>query len=67
MFAYFAVHQHLWGAAKANFVKHSVNRMGAHSSTMNTVLHNPWQPTNKMQAILIRDEVLPLLRHLIEK
>ena len=65
--AYFANNTTIWGTAKQNYLRHSVNKMGAHVRVMNTVLHNAYQPTNRTQALQIRDEVLPLLRHLIEK
>jgi hypothetical protein len=66
MLAYFANNAGLWGTAKQNYLKHSVSKMAAYGKVMNTVLHNPYQPTNRTQALQIRDEVLPLLRHLIE-
>ena len=67
MLAFFAANPDVWGAAKEPYLHHSVSKMGQHKKTMNTVLHNPYQLTNKAQAIMIRDEVLPLLRHLIER
>jgi hypothetical protein len=67
MLAYISKNPTLWGTAKQNYLKHSVSKMSAHVKVMNTVLHNAYQPTNRTQAIQIRDEVLPLLRHLIEK
>lgn len=66
MLAYFESEPAVWGA-KENYLRHNVSKMGAHQKTMNTVLHNPYQLTHKTQAVQIRDEVLPLLRHLIEK
>ena len=66
MLAYFENNQSIWGTAKENYLRHCVSKMSGHQKTMNTVLHNPWQMTNKTQAIQIRDDVLPLLRHLIE-
>jgi len=66
MLAYFENNPSFWGTAKANYLKHSVKKMGAHQKTINGVLHNPWQQASKTEAVVIRDEVLPLLRHLIE-
>jgi Histidine kinase-, DNA gyrase B-, and HSP90-like ATPase len=67
MLAWLANNPGIWGAAKQNYLKHNVSKMSGHQKTMNTVLHNPYQLTNRTQAIVIRDEVLPLLRHFIEK
>lgn len=66
MLAYFENNPSFWGASKANYLKHSVKKMGAHQKTINAALHNPWQQASKTEAVVIRDEVLPLLRHLIE-
>ena len=66
MLAYFDGNPGFWGTSKANYLKHSVKKMGAHQKTINGVLHNPWQQASKTEAVVIRDEVLPLLRHLIE-
>lgn len=56
----------IWGAVKQNHIRHSLRRMAAHKKLLNSALHNPWQPFNKMEAFTIRDDVLPVLRHLIE-
>jgi hypothetical protein len=55
----------VWGA-KENFLKHSLKRMGAHVATLNTAIHNPFQPVDRSKAFEIRDEILPMVRHLIE-
>jgi hypothetical protein len=57
----------LWGAAKENHLKHSLSRMTFHSKMMNSAVHNPFQQINRSQTFQIRDELLPALRHLIEK
>ncbi len=67
MLAYFENNQSIWGSAKENHLRHCVSKMSGHQKAMNKVMHNPYQLTNKTEAIQIRDEVLPLLRHLIEK
>jgi hypothetical protein len=56
----------IWGAVKQNHIRHSLRRMAAHKKLLNSALHNPWQPINKAEAFTIRDDVLPILRHLIE-
>lgn len=56
----------IWGAVKQNHLKHSLSRMAAHKKMLNSAVHNPWQPINRSEAFTIRDEVLPILRHLIE-
>lgn len=63
---FFHNHPELWGAAKAPHLKHSLANMGKYQPRLNSVLHNPFQAINKTEAFQIRDEVLPLLRHLIE-
>lgn len=57
----------VWGAEiKQNHLRHSLRKMAAHKKLLNGVVHNPYQPINKAEAFTIRDEVLPILRHLIE-
>jgi hypothetical protein len=63
---FFHNHPELWGAAKQNHLKHSLANMGKYQPRLNSVLHNPFQAINRSEAFQIRDEVLPLLRHLIE-
>jgi hypothetical protein len=63
---FFHNHPELWGAAKENHLKHSLANMGKYQPRLNGVLHNPFQAINRSEAFQIRDEVLPLLRHLIE-
>lgn len=55
----------VWGA-KQNHLKHALKKMMAYGPTLNSAVHNPFQPFNRTKAFEIRDEVLPLLRHLIE-
>jgi hypothetical protein len=55
----------VWGA-KENYLKHSLKKMGAHVATLNTAIHNPFQPVDRSKAFEIRDEILPMMRHLIE-
>jgi hypothetical protein len=55
----------VWGA-KENYLRHSLKKMGAHVATLNTALHNPFQPVERSKAFEIREEILPMVRHLIE-
>jgi hypothetical protein len=56
----------IWGV-NASQLKHIVKKMGAHQQTMNSALHNPFQQITTPKAFEIRNEIMPLLRHLIEK
>jgi hypothetical protein len=67
MIAFFASGANVWGDAKAAYMRHIVGKMGKHIETMNSALHQPYQTVTNTHAIEIRNEVLPLLRHLIEK
>lgn len=66
MIAFLEKHPELWGAAKENYLRHSLRKMGAHQPMLNSGLHNPFQIVGAPKAFEIRDEVMPLLRHLIE-
>lgn len=54
------------GAEKGRYLKHGLQKMVSHMPRLNGVMHNPLQPIHKGLAFEIRDEVLPILRHLIE-
>ncbi|MGE4264249.1 MAG: ATP-binding protein [Desulfovibrio sp.] len=56
-----------WDATKATYIKRSQQRMSHHMAILNGVMHNPFQPINRLEAMQIRDEILPVLRHLIEQ
>ena len=66
MIAFLENHPDLWGTAKENYLRHGLRRMAAHQPLLNSALHNPFQIVGAPKAFEIRDEVLPLLRHLIE-
>lgn len=66
MIAFMVNHPDIWGAVKQNHLRHSLTRMAAHKKILNSAVHNPWQPISRSEAFVIRDEVLPILRHLIE-
>ncbi|WP_162876303.1 ATP-binding protein [Achromobacter insuavis] len=56
----------MWGAVKAGHMQQAVRNVGARKKLLNGVVHNPYQTINRTEAFAIRDEALPLLRHLIE-
>lgn len=67
MIAFMENNPEAWGAGiKQSHLKHSFRKMAAHKKLLNGVIHNPYQPINRSEAFTIRDEVLPILRHLIE-
>jgi hypothetical protein len=67
MLAFYQHDTSVWGAANAAYMRHIVAKMAKHQKTLNSALHHPYQMINYTQALQIRDEALPLLRHLIEK
>jgi hypothetical protein len=67
MIAYFASGPGVFDSATQAHMRQVVGKVGKHRQTMNSALHHPLQMINNTEAIQIRDEVLPLLRHLIEK
>lgn len=56
----------VWGATKATHLKHSLKRLAGHKPMMNSAIHNPLELINRAKTFQIRDEILPILRHLIE-
>jgi len=56
----------VWGATKSP-LKHSLDKLKGHQKLLNGVLHNPFQQMPEHLAKSIRDEVMPILRHMIEK
>lgn len=66
MIAFLEQNPEVWGAIKDSHIRHSLRDMAAHKKLMNSALHNPWQPIGKLEAFKIRDDVLPILRHLIQ-
>ncbi len=65
MLVYLEKNPDVWGAKQAH-IKHSLKRMTAHIPTLNGAIHNPFQPIDRARVFSIRDELLPMLRHLIE-
>lgn len=62
---YFINHPDVWGG-KQQALKHSLTRMVSHAKLLNGAVHNPFQIIDRSEAFKIRNEVLPVLRHLIE-
>ncbi|WP_156398241.1 ATP-binding protein [Caulobacter sp. Root1455] len=56
----------IWGTGKAPFIRPSLAKMVKHMPLINGVMHNPFQPVNRTVAFDIRDEILPVMRHVIE-
>ncbi|WP_081070617.1 ATP-binding protein [Burkholderia stagnalis] len=63
---YLAKNPSIFGAGKNQYLKHSLTRMQHHKKMLNSAAHNAYQPINRSEAFQIRDEILPILRHLIE-
>jgi hypothetical protein len=51
---------------KEQSLKHSLNKMMSHVPILNSAIHNPFQIIDKSDAFKIRNEALPVIRHLIE-
>jgi len=64
--AYLVNNVGIFGGGKKQYLKHSLSRMQHHKKLLNSAAHNAYQPINRSEALQIRDEVLPILRHLIE-
>ena len=63
---YLDVNPQTLGAGKAGHMSHSLKRFKNAQQTMNSAMHNPFQPIDRLVAIGLRTELVPLLRHLIE-
>lgn len=55
----------VWGGIET-YLKHSLKRVATHLPMLNGAVHNPFQTVASPKAFEIRDDMLPLLRHLIE-
>lgn len=67
MLGYFEHNPSIWGDAKQGYTRHIVGKLKSYQPTMNSALHHPIQIIANTKAIEIRNEALPLLRHLIER
>ena len=66
MVAYLEKHPTAWGEAKSQHLKHSLADAKKRKPLMNGVAHNPYQIVDRTEAYAVRNELLPILRHLIE-
>lgn len=66
MLAFLEKNPEKWAGPKWPHIRHSLAKFKTHQKTLNSVLHNPDQPVDRVFAFQIRTEVLVLLRHLIE-
>lgn len=64
--AFMVQNPQIWGDIKAGHLQQAVRAFGRRKPLLNSVVHNPYQSINNSEAFAIRDEVLPVLRHLIE-
>jgi len=65
LLAFLDKNQSIWGATKGP-LRHSLTKMKTHQKIFNSVLHGPFQMVPQNLALNIRDEITPILRHLIE-
>lgn len=66
MIDYLGDHPQILGAGKAGHMSHSLKKIKAAQQTMNSAMHNSFQLIERLTAIELRTEFVPLLRHLIE-
>ncbi|RDS92549.1 ATP-binding protein [Pseudomonas fluorescens] len=64
--SYFESNEHVWDDATKKNIKLSLKKFAQHKEKLNSAVHSPFQPISKLEAFQIRDEVLPILRYLIE-
>jgi len=64
--AFFESHEDIWDPAISKNIKFSLKKFAKHKEKLNSAVHNPFQLISKLEAFAIREEVLPILRHLIE-
>ncbi len=65
--SFFESHEDVWDATISKNIKTSLKKFAKYKEKLNSAVHNPFQLISKYEAFAIRDEVLPILRHLIEK
>jgi hypothetical protein len=63
--AFIEANPSFWGT-KSGALKSSVGQVGKNQGRFNSALHNTWQTIHKSEAFRIRDDIGPILRHLIE-
>lgn len=57
----------LWQDGVGKQMNQCLAKFATHKQRMNSAIHHPFQNINHTEVLQIRDEVLPMLRHLIEK
>ena len=66
MLAFLTANPTVWGGVKGNHLKHNLGKLKSHQATMNSAAHTPFQTFHRTIAFQVRDDALPVLRHLIE-
>lgn len=66
MLAFLAANPDALGVGKHGQLKHSLGKLKSHQPTMNSAAHAAYQTHHRSVAFQIRDDALPVLRHLIE-
>lgn len=64
--SFFEAHDIVWEDSTRKHAKQSLKKFGKHKERLNSAAHNHFQTIHNTEAFQIRDEVLPILRHLIE-
>jgi hypothetical protein len=64
--AYLEKNPAAWGPVQSQHLKHSLADAKKRKPLMNGVVHNPYQIVDRTEAYAVRNELLPILRHLIE-
>ncbi len=63
----FSSDPNLWRDGVGKHMNQSLAKFAKHKERMNSAIHHPFQVISMYDALTIRDEVLPVLRHYIEK
>lgn len=63
---FFETRDDVWDTNISKNIKFSLKKFAQYKEKLNSAVHSPFQLIGKYEAFAIRDEVLPILRHLIE-
>jgi hypothetical protein len=67
MIAFLEANPGIWGGpSHGGYLKNSLGKLASHQGMMNGAAHQPFQTIHRSLAFQIRDDALPILRHLIE-
>ena len=66
MLKYMANHPETWAPKDSVYRIQSLNLLAGHKTILNGVIHDPFMTVGYLRAVQIRDEAMPVLRHLIE-